>query len=276
MRNRAVLGVLLIFLLSNLLIAQFTMEEVKEFKKWEKWLEDAEVLSGEQMDKRVAVTEPWILEMENDGITAKGLWKNPQGRMKGYMEGWKWEIAAYKLSNYLELYMVPPTVEKRYKGNLGSCQLWKEGCRSLREIMEGISQKTVKIPGQKRAGFFRALSLQRAFDNLIANEDRHQNQYLVTDDWRMILVDHSRSFRTTKKFTTNLIYDEKHKDGLVMNDMPKKFYEKIKSLNFDIVRQIVGSYLTDKEIEALLKRKELIITFMDKRIKELGEVRVLY
>lgn len=276
MRNTFILGVLLIFLLPSLLVAQFTMEEIEEFKKWEKWLEEAEVLGGEQMDKRIAVTEPWILDMQNDGITAKGLWKNPQGRMKGYMEGWKWEIAAYKLSNYLELYMVPPTVEKRYKGNLGSCQLWKEGCLSLREIMEGINKKTIKIPSQKRAGFFRALSLQRAFDNLIANEDRHQNQYLVTDDWRMILVDHSRSFRTTKKFTTNLIYDENHKDKLLMNDMPKKFYEKIKSLNFDIVRETVGSYLTDKEIDALLKRKDLIIAWMDKRIKELGEIRVLY
>jgi hypothetical protein len=255
---------------------QFTAEEITEFERWEQWLISAEITGGVQLDKSVAVTEPWVLDLEKDDIACKALWKNPQGRLRGYFEGWKWEIAAYKLSNHLGLYMVPPTVEKRYKGSLGSCQLWKDECRSMHQIMQGINDKSIKIPSLKRQAFWRAMSLQKVFDNLIANEDRHQNQYLISNDWRVFLVDHSRSFRTSKKFTRGLIYNEKHKGGLTMKDMPRAFFENLKGLTFDSVRSIVGSYLTDKEIEAMLKRRDLIVAWVENKIEEVGEQRVLY
>jgi hypothetical protein len=258
-------------------MGQFLPEEISEFEQWETYLKEAKTTDSEQMLSRYAVTEPWILDLELDGTSRKALWKNPEGRVKGYVEGWRWEIAAYRLSNYLELYMIPPTVEKRFNENPGSCQLWQENCRSLRDVLQGVKDNTIKIPGPKRAGFSRALFLQRAFDNLIANEDRHQNLYIVTADCRILLVDHSRSFRTSNKFVKNLIYDEKHKEGpLLMEKLPRNFYMKIKNLNSDIIRAEVGNYLSDKEIEALLKRKDLIIKWVDARINKIGEISVLY
>jgi predicted nuclease of predicted toxin-antitoxin system len=169
--------------------------------------------------------------------------------------------------------MVPPTVEKRFQGDRGSCQLWVDAWISLKDKYE----QNIKIPSYKIFHWNRALFLQRAFDNLIANEDRHQNQYLITKDWRMILIDHSRSFRTTKKFTKKLIYDEKYKEGpRLMKELPRAFYEKLKALNSELIKNMVGEYLTDKEIEAVLIRKDLIIKWLDKRIKKLGEDKVLY
>lgn len=61
-----------------------------------------------------------------------------------------------------------------------------------------------------------------------------------------------------------------------MKKLPRAFVEKLKSLDFDSIREAVGEYLTDKEIEAILVRRELIIDWLDKRIKELGEDEVLY
>jgi hypothetical protein len=113
---------------------------------------------------------------------------------------------------------------------------------------------------------------------LIANEDRHQNQTLITEDWRMILIDHSRSFRTSKKFTKKLIYDEKYKEGptFIMKELPRALYEKIKSLNAEVIKGVVGEYLKDKEIEAMLVRKDLIVKWVEDRIKKMGEDKVLY
>ena len=193
--------------------------------------------------------------------------------MKGYIEGWKWEIAAYRLDKYLGLNMVSPTVEKRFQENRGSCQLLVEFEISLKDKYE----QNIKVPSYKLFYWNRALYLQRAFDNLIANEDRHQNQYLITKDWRMILIDHSRSFRTSKKFTKKLIYDEKFKEGpRLMKELPRAFVEKLKSLNPEEIKNIVGEYLTDKEIETVLVRRDLITKWLDKRIKQLGEDKVLY
>lgn len=254
-------------------IAQFTPEELAEREKWEQFLMDAEVVSQEQMQTREAVTSPWKIMLEKDGVRKQALWKNAQGRMRGFMESWRWEIAAYRLDKYLGLNMVPPTVEKRFRGDLGSCQLWIDTMMSLKEKYEN----DVKTPSYKVFPWNRALYLQRAFDNLIANEDRHQNQYLITKDWHMILIDHSRSFRTTKKFTTRLIYDEKYKEGSrIMKELPRAFVEKLKAMNYEVIQEAVGEYLTDKEIEAVLARRDLIIEWINNRIKEVGEDNVLY
>jgi hypothetical protein len=253
--------------------AQFTAEEIAEREKWEEFLAAAEIVAQQQMVSREAVTSPWILTLEKDGVRKRALWKNPEGRLKGFLENWKWEIAAYRLDKYLGLHMVPPTVEKRFRGNRGSCQLWVEDATSLRDIM----QKDIKKPSYKIYPFNLALYLQRAFDNLIANEDRHQNQFLVTDDWRMILIDHSRTFRTTKKFTASLIYDEKYKEGpRLMSELPRAFYEKLKSLTPDVMKEIVGEYLTAGEIDATLLRRDLIVQWVENRIKQEGEDKVLY
>ena len=255
-------------------IAQFTEEELTERAKWEEFLSTAKIVDQDQpWSAREAVTRPWRLTLEKDGEKAQAIWKDPEGRLKGFYENWKWEIAAYRLDKYLGLNMVPPTVEKRFRGDRGSCQLWITAKMSLKEKYE----KNIKTPNIKVFYWNRALFLQRAFDNLIANEDRHQNQFLITEDWRMILIDHSRSFRTSRKFTKKLIYDEKYKEGpRLMKQLPRAFVEKLKSLNFQVIKDIVEDYLTDKEINAVLTRKDLIIDWINKRIKKLGEKEVLY
>jgi len=254
-------------------IAQFTPEEVAEREKWEEFLETATIVGQKQQKSREAVTEPWELTLEKNGITRKALWKNAEGRMKGFMENWRWEIAAYRLDKYLNLNMIPPTVEKEFRGQRGSCQLWVDyWIKATHKNEQKIKVLSYKVPYYNRATY-----LRWAFDNLIANEDRHAGNIFITKDWRIILPDHSRSFRTTKKFTKNLIYTEKHKEGpKIMNELPRAFVEKLKSLNFELIRDIVGEYLTDKEINAVLLRRDLILEFVDERIKKLGEDKVLY
>ncbi len=259
---------------SCLIYGQFTQEEIAAREHWENFLQTAEIVAKEQpFSDREAVTNPWVLTLEKDGITKRALWKNPEGRMRGFVENWRWEISAYRLDKYLGLNMVPPTVEKRFQNNRGSCQLWVDARMSLRDKYE----QKIKTPSYKVFPWNQALYLQRAFDNLIANVDRHQNQFLITEDWRMILIDHSRSFRTSGKFAKRLIYDEKYKEGpRLMKRLPRVFVEKLKSLDHDTIKNVVGEYLTDKEIDYVLIRKDLILKWLDKQIKKEGEDKVLY
>ncbi|UCE41694.1 MAG: hypothetical protein JSV17_01500 [Candidatus Aminicenantes bacterium] len=254
--------------------AQFTEEEATEKEKWEEFLKTAEIIGQEQpFSDREAVTKPWVLTLEKDGVTQKSLWKNCEGRMRGFVENWRWEIAAYLLDKHLGLNMVPPTVEKRFQNNAGSCQLWVDAKMSLKDKYE----QNIKTPSYKIFPWNRALYLQRAFDNLIANEDRHQNQFLITEDWRMILIDHSRSFRTSGKFSKKLIYDEKYKEGpRLMKQLPRAFVEKLKGLSQEVIKSAVAEYLTDKEIEYVLLRRDLILKWLENHIKKEGEDNVLY
>lgn len=254
-------------------VAQFTPEELAEREKWEKLLQDADVVGQEQMGGKEAVTEPWVLDLELDGVKFRAIWKNPLGRMKGFLESWKWEIAAYRIDKLLGLNMVPVTVEKRFRNDRGSCQLWIEDTFTLKDKEE----KKLKTPSYKVFPWNRALFKQRAWDNLIYNEDRHQNQFLITLDWRMLLIDHSRSFATSKRSTKRMIYDEKFNEGpRLMKELPRTLYENIKTLTAEKIKGVVGDYLTDTEIEAVLLRRDLIVTWVEKRIKELGEDKVLY
>ena len=251
--------------------AQFTEEEVAERPKWEEFLLNANVVKEEQI-RSEAVTNPWHLTLELNGVTNDALWKDVEGRVKGYIEGWKYEIAAYLFDKYLGLNMIPPTVEKRFHNKRGSCQLWVASEMTLKTKVE----KKIKVPNIKVFYYNRALNLQRFFDNLIGNEDRHQNNYLITSDWRILLIDHSRTFRTGGKWTKELPYGEKNKEGLVQKDMPKAIFEKMKTLTFDAIKGFVGDYLSDDEINAVLARKDLIIEHINKLIEKNGEANVLY
>jgi len=277
MKKRLIIffGLVIVLGFSLQSIAQFTKEEVADREKWEEFLKTAEIVKQAQpFESREAVTDPWVLTLEKDGVTNDAIWKDVEGRAKGFMENWRWEIAAYRLDKHLGLNMVPPTVERRFQGNRGSCQLWITSMMSLKKKFD----EEIKTPSYRVFNWNRAFYMQRAFDNLIANEDRHQNQYLITEDWRMILIDHSRSFRTSKKFTKKLIYDEKYKEGptFIMKELPRALYEKIKSLNTEVIKGVVGEYLTDNEIEAMLVRKDLIVKWVEDHIKKMGEDKVLY
>jgi len=254
--------------------AQITASEQAEYDKWEDFLKTANVVDKEQLTGEKAVTSPWVLTLEKDGVRRKAVWKDVFGaRIRGFKETWKGEIAAYRLSRALGLHMVPATVEREFKGQ-GSCQLWEDAWNTMEEVLK----KKLNPRGIQVADFSKRFCLQRAFDNLIYNVDRHQRNYLIMDDWRMILIDHSRSFETTKRARTDLIYDEKNAENpkFIMATLPRSFYEALKALTAESVRAAVGEYLTDDEIAATISRRDLIIAWLDKRIADLGEIKVLY
>jgi hypothetical protein len=252
-------------------VAQFKPEEITDFAKWEEFLKTANITGQRQMSQDEGVTRPWALTLEKEGVTKRAFWKNVEALGK-YVDNWRYEIAAYRLSNYLGLNMVPPTVERRFQENRGSCSFGVDYWKNFEDIINEKKQP----PSLKVTAFYRALYLQRAFDNLIGNADRHRRNYLITEDWRMILIDHSRTFPTAKP--KKLIYDEKFKEGpnFIMTELPRKFVESLKALDFKAIKDVVGEYLTDDEINTSLIRRDLIIAWLDKRIKEMGEERVLY
>ncbi|OGD10548.1 MAG: hypothetical protein A2Y86_02195 [Candidatus Aminicenantes bacterium RBG_13_62_12] len=254
--------------------AQLTPEDVAERTKWEEFLEKADIVDQKQIVGSEAVTSPWKLTLKMGDVESFALWKGIEVRVGRLTDSWKWEVAAYRLDKLLELNMVPATIERRLKGDRGSLQIWAKVMMSLKDK----ETKKIKMPSYKVFPWNRALYLQRAFDNLIANEDRHQNNFLITEDWRLILIDHSRSFRTSKKFTESLIYTDKHKEGpREMKELPRALVDKIRALTAESVKAAVGEYLTDEEVAAVITRRDLLLKEIDRIIKAAGgEDKVLY
>ena len=260
-------------LTAGILRAQLLPGELSEEARWEEFLKTAAITDHVQLTGEEAVANPYKLTLEKDGLKHFALWKNIDKAEMGRPDRWRYEIAACRMDRLLGLNMVPLTIERRYQENRGSLQLWEENQFSLKTK----NDKKIGVPPRYTYGWNNATFLQRAFDNLIANEDRHANNMLITQDWRMILIDHSRTFRTSKKFTDKLIYTEKHPEGpKLMKQLPRAFVEKMKGLTAESIRAAVGEYLEDEEIKAVLVRRDLILAEIDRLIKKNGEENTLY
>ncbi len=278
MAKKWIVGTVFLLALSSAhwLYAQFTAEEIAQRPFWEEFLKTAEIVQSVEIGE--GVTKPLRLYLKKDGVEASGAWKNPRGMMQGFLEGWQYEIAAYALDKLVGLNMVPPYVEREFNGKPGALSLWVTSEYSLLEIME----QKIEIPKAVLPQVDDMKYLTRAWDSLIGNDDRTQQNILYTKDWRTIIFDHSRAFRSTKEHTVKLMFGKnglkKFADGrpMLFRRLPRFFVEAVKALTFERIKDAVGPYLTEKEIEAIMKRKILLLSEIDEMIKESGEDNVLY
>jgi hypothetical protein len=98
--------------------------------------------------------------------------------------------------------------------------------------------------------------LVRLWDCLIANADRTQQNILLTEDWRTVLIDHSRAFQPAARFARQLIFGadgmQKFDDGrpLLIRLVPRAAYDRIMALDAKAVRGAAGAYLDEAESTA--------------------------
>lgn len=164
-------------------------------------------------------------------------------------------------------------MERREGGRPGSCQLFADDAETLRKKMKLTEEMTPAALVNWRRGNY----LQEAFDNLIGNSDRSQGNIMFTPDWRWVLIDHSRAFRTDTAYTKALPFNEdQYPDGELMRELPRTFVEKLRRLDEAAIKAAVGPYLTMKEIRASIARKALLLAWIDDAIARVGEGRFLY
>jgi hypothetical protein len=104
-----------------------------------------------------------------------------------------------------------------------------------------------------------------------------------TEDWRTILIDHSRAFRSNQEYTQKLVFGlngiKRTQAGgkpFLIRRVPRVLLDKIGVLDFAGVKQAVGPYLTDTEIESMIARTRLIRAEIEEMIEQSGEDKVLY
>lgn len=236
----------------------------------EEFLTKAKVTASRELGE--GITRPLKLTMELNGKTHYAVYKNIDERKFGvftfpdgtsevnYQDSWQTEIAAYRLDLMIGLGMVPATVERKVNGSEGSVQWFVE---SMMPESERIA-KNLQPPDVET--WNRQSLKARLFDELIANVDRHLNNLLITRDWELRLIDHSRSFRTRQ----TLDHPEK------LTRFSRSLLDAIRKLDPKEVKQKMGRYLDGPQIDRLFKRRDLIVKLADKMIKEKGEAAVLY
>ena len=99
------------------------------------------------------------------------------------------------------------------------------------------------------------MQLLRLFDQLIANVDRNLGNLIITKDWNIWAIDHTRAFRTNPTLKT---------PGNIAR-CDRQVFARLKQLDKPTLSQAVGRSLQSFEIDAILKRRDAIVAMIEQR-----------
>lgn len=260
-------------LISTALYAQAAPETAAVFQgpAAEELLLKGKIISSRPLGE--GVTRPYRVELEYNGVNRSAIFKSIDVRKAGvtvladgssdidFQDSWQTEIAAYTIDRIIGLGLVPATVERRaVDGKVGSLQFFVEHMSTEADRLE----KKQNPPDMD--DWNEQIMTTRLFDQLIANVDRHLKNILVTKEFKLRLIDHSRAFRENRSLTKPEL----------LTRFSRSLLEGIKKLEKKDLQKQVGKYLTSGQIDRLLSRRDAILALAAKHVKEKGEAAVLY
>ena len=180
---------------------------------------------------------------------------------KNFRDSYKFNIAAYRLGKLLGIDTIPMSVEREVDGKLGSMTWWVDNIW-ITEVER--RDKGIKPPASQF--WVDALNIVRVFDQLIYNTDRNQGNLLITPEWKVWMIDHTRAFRT---------HVAMQKKNALPGRVDHKLLAALRQLNAAQLQKALNGYLRPEEISAILGRRNLIVAHFDSEIKQKGEDSVL-
>ena len=241
-----------------------TEDQLLEFLKTADVVEDKTITSG-------GITMPRKLVLEKDGVRARAIFRAvDEERMQGNTGGGRndlffrdcyiFEPAAFELSRMLGLDNVPPSALRKVKNTKGSIQIWLEHAMTDEEKQKGNIQPPNDQQWQKQ------LQIMNVFDQLVFNTDRNKGNILIDPNWKLWMIDHTRAFRRIPDLMK----------PSVLNLCERNLYHNLQALDEATARERLKEYLTSYELDALFKRRKMILERYAKLIAEKGEDKVLY
>jgi hypothetical protein len=178
------------------------------------------------------------------------VFRTEKGTEIDFSDSFKFNIAAYRLARLLGIDCIPPSVERSYERKPAAFTWWIDGVTMDEE--ERIAKQI--SPPDAHAWNLQVQRL-RVFDELIDNTDRNQGNLLITGDWKLWMIDHSRAFRTTTVV--------RNPNNLTACD--GDLLARMKGLNMEMLTKELGKYLKKSEMKALLTRRDLIVEHLESR-----------
>lgn len=175
------------------------------------------------------------------------------GRELNFRDNWRFNIAAYRIDRLLGLHIVPVSVERTWESRRGAFTWWLDGVL----MDEGERMKKKTPPPDARCWSEQARML-RLLDALIDNSDRNIGNTLITKDWRIWAIDHTRAFRYARVPRT---LNE-------LSGIDRSVFARLEALDFDTLKREVDDYISDADINNVLARRDAIV----ERIRKIGDV----
>lgn len=239
-------------------------------QEMETFLKAAQIVSQKKLDE--GTTGSFRVTLSDGKLTHdahfqaidvfKPTFRGAEGTVeKNFRDSYKFNIAAYRLGKLIGVNNIPMSVEREIDGKLGSLTWWADNIWMTEAQRR---DKGIKPPASQF--WVDSLNVVRVFDQLIYNTDRNQGNLLITPDWKLWLIDHTRAFRTAVSM---------QKKNALPGRVDHKVLAGLRKLNTVALKESINGYLRPEEMSAILGRRDLIVAHFDREIKDKGEDSVL-
>jgi hypothetical protein len=162
---------------------------------------------------------------------------------------WEFNVAAWKMARILGIDdMMPPSVERKYKGQSGSFTWWIDDV-----LMDEEERLSKKLQAPDQPAWAKETNTMHVFDQLIYDWDANATNILYDKQWHVWMIDHSRSFRTEKTLL----------DVKMLTQCDRSLLARMKTLDEATLLKELKPYVLKDEIKGLLARRDLIVAFFE-------------
>jgi len=181
---------------------------------------------------------------------SKREFRTDSGTEFNFRDSWSFNVAAYKLDRLLGLRLVPVTVQRRFRTSHAAYTWWIDDVQ-----MDEAERLKRKAQSPDPLGWNEEMQLVRLFDQLIYNVDRNLGNLVITNDWTIWAIDHTRAFRTQTALKT---------PGNIAR-CDRQVFERLKALDRATLRRELSEYLQTWEIDGILKRRDAIVALIEQK-----------
>ena len=207
-------------------------------------------------------TDAWRLTLESGDVALDALFKYvDRRRPEPLADSYRYELAAYALSKYLDVNFVPPIVERTVEAIPGAVQVFIPNAMSEEE------RKATKTPPADPEAFERTLADLLVFQNLAYDDCHNDRDTLISkDDGRVYRVDFSEAF----------VPDKSLPPRCPILRCSRLLFRKLQAWDEKTVADYVGRFLNRDETEALNARRHAVVQTIEMQIRASGERTVLF
>jgi hypothetical protein len=247
---------------------ELSVEQIRTFLKEAKVIRTRGTNKGVTAPKRLTlsdgtITHDAVFQAIDDHQTVANL--GGGGRQAStelnFVDSYKYNIAAYEISRLLGLdHMMPVYVERRWNGQIGSISWF------VPTLMDESERLKKKIEPPSPTEWNQQMYRMRVFSSLVRDTDRNLTNVLITDQWKVMMIDFSRAFRLQPELL--------HQKDLGKID--RQLLAKLEALTKEEVTAATKDFLIRRELDAVMVRRDLLVAHFKKLIAEQGEAKVLY